>query len=148
MKSSFSGFGALAGVITVVAVVSVTTFAQSKPATSQSTPATTAGKAAPASAAQNYSKRTAWGHPDLQGLWTNTTTTPLQRPANLGSKATLTPSERAELDKQADRSRDAPPPPGNPGAYNDFWFERGRRNNQTSLIVDPADGRLPAKTPE
>jgi len=148
MKSSFVRFSALAGVMSVLAIVSVTTVAQSKPAASQSTPATNAARAVPASAVQNYSKRTPWGHPDLQGLWTNTTTTPLQRPANFGSKATLTQSERAELDRQADRYRDAPPPPGNPGAYNDFWFERGRHNDQTSLVVDPANGRLPAKTLE
>ena len=85
---------------------------------------------------QTSPKRTPWGHADLQGLWTNTTTTPLERPAALGDKATQTVAERAELDRRAARNADAPPPPGNPGAYNTFWFERGRQSNQTSLIVD------------
>ena len=43
-------------------------------------------------------------------------------------------------------ARDRPPPPGSTGAYNDFWLDRGVRTNQTSLIVDPPDGRYPART--
>jgi hypothetical protein len=94
--------------------------------------------------------RTPWGHPDLQGYWTNTTTTPLQRPADLKDKAVLTEAELAERDKiVAERAnQDRPPGTGNPGTYNDFWYERGVLNQRTSLIVDPPDGRLPALTPE
>ena len=91
-------------------------------------------------------KRTAWGHPDLQGFWTNTTTTPLERPVELASKAILTDAERAEIDAEAARTADRPPRPGDTGAYNTFWFERGTRSPQTSLIVDPPNGRLPQLT--
>jgi hypothetical protein len=94
--------------------------------------------------------RTPWGHPDLQGYWTNTTTTPLQRPAELKDKATLTGADLAERDKLvAERAnQDAKPRPGNPGTYNDFWYERGALNPRTSLVIDPPDGRVPtSKTP-
>lgn len=91
--------------------------------------------------------KTPWGHPDLQGFWTNTTTTPLERPTDLKDKATLTAAERAAADAQARQNADRPPPPGNTGAYNDVWFERGRRSEQTSLIIDPPSGRLPPLTP-
>ena len=90
--------------------------------------------------------RTPWGDPDLQGIWTNRTTTPLERPIELGERTVLSDEERAALDAEADARRDAPPPPGRTGGYNDFWLDRGVRTSQTSLIVDPPDGRYPAKT--
>ncbi len=92
--------------------------------------------------------RTPWGAPDLQGLWTNSTTTPLERPERYGGRTRLTAEEVAELDANAVGRNDRPPPPGDPGTYNDFWWERGRSLDQTSLIVDPPDGRLPGRTPE
>lgn len=91
--------------------------------------------------------RTPWGDPDLQGVWTNSTTTPFERPAALAGKASLTEAERAELDAQAARSADGRPRAGDPGTYNDFWFDRGKRTTQTSLITNPADGKLPPLTP-
>ena len=99
---------------------------------------------APAAAQDAF--RTPWGDPDLQGSWTNTTTTPLERPDELAGRARLTAEERAELDAEAIRNADRPPPPGSTGAYNNFWFERGVRTEQTSWIVDPPDGRLPPIT--
>jgi len=52
--------------------------------------------------AQTYkTPRTPWGHPDLQGYWTNTTTTPLQRPPELKDKAQLSGAELAERDRVA-----------------------------------------------
>lgn len=94
--------------------------------------------------------KTAWGDPDLQGFWTNTTTTPLQRPAELKDKEFLTDAELAERDRlvQARANQDAAPSAGNPGTYNEFWYERGRLNRRTSLITDTPDGRLPELTPE
>ena len=91
--------------------------------------------------------RTPWGVPDLQGVWTNTTTTPLERPDELADREVLTDEERAELDELAVRNADQPPRERDTGAYNSFWLEKGLRTEQTSLIVAPPDGKLPAFTP-
>ena len=90
--------------------------------------------------------RTADGQPDLQGLWTNSTTTPLERPEAMADQAVLTDEEVAALDAQAVGRNDRLPRPGDPGTYNEFWWERGTRLRQTSLVVDPANGRIPAMT--
>ena len=90
--------------------------------------------------------RTSWGDPDLRGRWTNTTTTPMQRPDEYEGRAELTNEERAELDARANSRGDRTPPPGSTGAYNSFWVDRGTRTTQTSLVVDPPDGRWPALT--
>ena len=90
--------------------------------------------------------RTLDGQPDLQGLWTNSTTTPLERPAAMADQAVLTDEEVAALDAQAVGRNDRPPRAGDPGTYNEFWWERGTRLKQTSLVVDPADGRIPEMT--
>lgn len=92
--------------------------------------------------------RTAWGDPDLQGLWTNTTTTPMQRPDELAGKAVLSQEERdaRERENREKRFVDQKPQKGQVGNYNQFWFERGALTNQTSLIVDPSDGKFPAMT--
>lgn len=103
--------------------------------------------------AQDQIKRTPWGAPDIEGTWTNATLTPLQRPPELGSKEFFT----AEEARQFQRSRieqtnaDRPLLPGQVGAYNDAFFERGTsivRSRRTSLVIDPPDGRIPALTPE
>ncbi len=94
---------------------------------------------------QKAALRTAWGDPDLGGIWTNSTTTPLERPAALAGRQTLNEREAAELPQP---TADAPPPAGDPGTYNEFWWERGRRSTRTSLVVDPSDGRIPPLTPE
>lgn len=97
--------------------------------------------------------RTPDGDPDLQGLWTNITITPLQRPANLATKAFFTESEAQAYEKQtvaannADVRRPADQDVGQ--AYNDFWYNRGDQvvpTLRTSLIIDPEDGRVPALT--
>ena len=90
--------------------------------------------------------RTPWGDPDLQGTWTNATATPLHRPTELAGQSVLTDEERADLDARREQNRDRPPPPGSPGAYNSVWTDQGTWSAQTSLIVDPPDGRLPALT--
>src|SRR5436190_3487465 len=64
--------------------------------------------------------RTPDGKPDLQGIWSNATQTPLQRPIALGTKAVYTDEEFAKL---ALRDHDGPPPTGDPGTYNQFWWE-------------------------
>ena len=90
--------------------------------------------------------RTPWGDPDLQGIWNNSTTTPLERPVSLKGKEFLTASEAAARDERAERTADDAPGAGDPGTYNGFWFDRGKSLTRTSLIVDPPDGRLPPYT--
>ena len=91
--------------------------------------------------------RTPDGQPDLQGTWTNASITPFERPDELANKATLTPQEAAELEKRAAANRvDRPPKPGDVGNYNQVWFDSGTKvlaTRQTSLVVDPPDGRVP-----
>lgn len=89
--------------------------------------------------------RTPDGHPDFQGVWNNSTQTPLQRPVALGTKQFYTSEELARL---ALRDHDTAPPDGDPGTYNQFWWEEGSLLKQTSLIIDPPNGRIPALTPE
>jgi hypothetical protein len=100
--------------------------------------------------------RTADGKPDLQGVWTNVTITPLERPRELGDKAFFTEQEASQYEKQvreqtnADR-RDGGAQADVNRAYNDFWYDRGTKvvaSRRTSLIVDPPDGRIPPLTPE
>jgi hypothetical protein len=87
------------------------------------------------------------GQPDIQGTWTNATITPFERPAELANKPVLTPQEAAELEKHAAENRvDRPPKPGDVGNYNQVWFDSGTKvvsTRQTSLVVDPPDGRVP-----
>jgi hypothetical protein len=90
--------------------------------------------------------RTPEGRPDLQGIWNNATQTPLQRPAALGAKQFYTDEELAAL-RLRDHDTDALPN-GDPGTYNQFWWEEGGFLRQTSLIVDPPNGRIPPLTPE
>ena len=93
---------------------------------------------------------TGWGDPNLQGRWTNTTTTPLERPDDLAGQELLTDEERAARDEAGDRAREQrgdTPGTGRTGSYNNFWVERGTRLARTSLIIDPANGKLPPLTP-
>ena len=110
---------------------------------------------AAASAAGQSAPRTPWGDPDLQGIWSSSGATPMERPDEYQGRATLTDEEvaaiRSETDARdqrllaadAQRTRAG----GNVGAYNNFWMERGARTNRTSMIVDPPSGRFPPLTP-
>jgi hypothetical protein len=95
-------------------------------------------------------RRTPWGDPDLQGTWTNATATPLERPKELEGKLVLAEEELAGRERKvvSENSTDNAPPAGNPGSHNEFWRERGRLGKRTSLVIDPADGKLPPLTPE
>lgn len=117
--------------------------------------------------------RSADGHPDLQGFWANNNATPLERPKELAGREFLTDQEVSALEKKAGelfsgqgdaafgdtlfetvlanvkgtksgfKSTD-----GETGDYSSVWNDKRDWNNRTSLITDPADGRLPAITPE
>jgi len=114
-----------------------------------------AAKPAPATTNAAPSLRTPDGTPDLQGYWTNTTVTPLERPKDLADKAFFTPEEAAEYAKR----QLAVPEATGPGTYADvhynmaqFGLEKTQNtvaaNIRTSLITDPPDGRIPPTTPE
>jgi hypothetical protein len=90
--------------------------------------------------------RTPDGQPDLQGVWTNATLTPFERPTELAGKATITEEEAAGIEKRASENRvDRPPRPGDPGNYNQVFFDGGTTwlsTRQSSLVVDPPNGRV------
>ena len=94
--------------------------------------------------------RTAWGDPDLQGVWNNSTITELERPPALSAKQVLSDGEAAAVEQRTAQNRvDRPPVAGDPGTYNQFWFDRGTKvvsTKRTSLILDPPDGKLPPLT--
>jgi hypothetical protein len=103
--------------------------------------------------------RTADGHPDLQGFWTNSTLTPLERPRELAGKTTFTAEEakvweNRDLQQGSRDRRDGSADDDVSRAYNELFFERGSRlaryggTIRTSMITDPPDGRIPSLTPE
>jgi len=114
--------------------------------------------------------RTADGHPDLQGVWANNNATPLERPEILGDREHLTAEELTSLQSRAGElfaqdsgdaafgdsvfaaalaeaekftSRDS-----GTGNYNHFWLVERDWDTRTSLIIDPPNGRIPARTTE
>jgi hypothetical protein len=147
MREKFSGsmikvaIAVAAGSAVVVSMPMAQASAQAS-AASGTTPATSPSLKAP------------WGEPDLQGIWTDETTTPLQRPARYANQEVFTEVERAELDRvraevlgrerRAERGteRDVS------GSYNNVFVSFKRTGARTSLIVDPPNGRIPPLTPE
>ncbi len=116
--------------------------------------AVAAGLFLPAGAAaqsESYTApRTAWGAPDLQGVWDFRSLTPMERPTDLAETETFTEEAAAEFSEATirRRSRDNDTS-GRVVPYNDFWFDEGISvtTARTSLVVDPPDGRIPALTP-
>jgi hypothetical protein len=98
--------------------------------------------------------KTPWGDPDLQGMWPGNMGVPLQRPESLGTRTTLTDAEfaqkeaqarkQAEADSESTAASDSKTTIGPPS----YWVERGTPTRQTSLIIDPPNGRLPPLTAE
>jgi hypothetical protein len=134
-----------------------------------SLPAQTSSAAAKPSSASKAKTggipRTPDGHPDLQGVWTNATITPLQRPAKLAAKPTLTDAEATEYEKheedelnkqdgQSDGPLIAAAGSSGTGGYNVLFVDRGTELarvdgvKRTSLVIDPPDGRVPPLTDE
>ncbi len=93
---------------------------------------------------------TPWGEPDLQGTWTNETITPFERPRDMADKPFLTEEEALAIERRtaANRASADGRPAGGVGNYNQFWLDSGTRvvsTRQTSLVVDPPDGRVPLR---
>ena len=95
------------------------------------------------------------GQPDLQGVWSNSTLTPLERPSQFKGKEFLTEDEAAQYEKQllkeSNRDRRDGGADADLGrAYNDAWYDSGTvvKKRRTSLVIDPPDGRIPPFTPE
>jgi len=100
--------------------------------------------------------RTVDGQPDLRGVWTNATVTPLERPAEFAGKEFFIPAEAAAWAKRV-TDRNNVDKRGNDveadvaAAYNEAWWDRGTQVTgtlRTSLISDPNDGKLPPMTAE
>jgi hypothetical protein len=125
----------------------------------------------PAPATKWRAPRTADGHPDLQGNWTNATITPFERPEKYGERLELSSEEADELEQaeaKFNATADAPTDPntkvqdlptscgrGFSGAncgYNNFWVDPGTKlinvngKRRSSMLVDPANGRMPPLT--
>src|SRR5229473_3135943 len=108
----------------------------------------------PTASAKAPALKTPWGEPDLQGIWTDETDTPLQRSAKYANQEFFTPAQRAELDKERSAllGRDKRVERGTEldvaGAYSSVFMSMKRTGTRTSMIVDPANGRIPPLTPE
>lgn len=126
-----------------------------------------AGQAPPAAGQSTYTPpRTPWGDPDLQGIWpgTHMVGVPFERPVEFGTRLWLTEDELQERQRQAERQQaldllgfDIENPAqeilamgdvGGPVSPPPHWLERGEPSRQSSLVVDPPNGRLPPMTPE
>ena len=97
--------------------------------------------------------RTPWGDPDIQGIWTNTSSTPFERPEEFGDRAFLTDEEFAEAQADAVQAAQEVESPSfdNTGstAGPDHWYEHhGKTSNRTSFVITPSNGRVPPLTDE
>jgi hypothetical protein len=106
------------------------------------------------------------GTPDLQGVWTNATATPVERAPELGDRRAYTTEEAEAISRKAIAAVEADNAPSDPGKkieavaelppvgnYNLFWTDRGMHvafidgEHRTSMIIDPPNGRIPALQP-
>lgn len=96
--------------------------------------------------------RTPWGDPDIAGIWPSIdmVRVPIERPKQYGTRVFMTEEEHRVVEQQENArieamARDgAGGPTGAPG----HWVEWGKTQRQTSLLVDPPDGRMPPLTPD
>ncbi len=114
-----------------------------------------------AMSAEYRAPRLADGTPDMQGVWTNSTATPLERSTALGDRRSYTKEEVAKIEGTARARVDNDSKPSDPNAkiaagalpsvgnYNQFWTDRGMEvavingERRTSMIIDPPNGRIP-----
>jgi hypothetical protein len=88
----------------------------------------------------------AWGHPDLEGIWTSDDMrgVPMSRPPQFGNRRYLTDEEFEQRNQERSKARDF-----NDARTGTFRNEEGSRDfGYTSLVIDPPDGRVPALTAE
>ena len=137
MRKPFSGWMPILALAATAAGAVLST--PVSPATAQ-TPAN-----APAAAA---APKTPWGEPDLQGIWTDESDTPLQRPAKYANQEFFTEAQRAEIDRERaallvrDRRAERGTETDVAGAYNSVFISLKHTGARTSLIVDPPNGRF------
>src|SRR5215469_16266023 len=141
MREKFSG-----SMLAVIATSGVVISGSIDPTAAQA-PAPPATSSAPA-------MTTPWGEPDLQGIWTDETDTPLQRSPKYADQEVFTEAQREELNKERSALllRDKRVERGTEldvaGAYNAVFMSIKRTGARTSMIVDPPNGRTPPLTPE
>ena len=109
----------------------------------------------PPASAEGAEFRLADGTPDIQGIWTNVTITPLERPADLADQPFFESLEEARayaesvVERRNPDRRDGPAAADVSRAYNAFWWDFGNdvvETLRTSIVVDPPDGRIPNQT--
>ena len=111
------------------------------------------GPAGRAPAVAGPAPKTAWGSPDLQGIWLDEFETPFERPAKYADRELFTEAERAAQNEErsGDVGRDLRADVGSrqdvAGAYNAVFTSAKPTGRRTSLVVEPANGRIPALTP-
>ncbi len=138
MRPNSRSLARVAAALPLVALLSIPLFGQAP--TGQAKPWT--------------SPRMADGQPDLQGVWSFATVTPLERPRDLADKAVLTQEEAEAYAKRQVALQNKDNRVGLrgldvEGAYNDFWWDSGTKvvgTRRTSLVIDPPDGRIPPLT--
>ena len=105
--------------------------------------------------ASGSAPRAGWGTPDLSGVWNYNSLTPLERPSEYEGREFLTEEEAAGIIQEAVENegqdyRAADPKVDIESAYNTFWLDQPTTlspDRRTSVIIDPANGRLPPLTP-
>src|SRR5882762_2394727 len=144
MRDRFSGL-----MLTVAIAAAAVSAGISVSITRTSAQAPAASVTAPAPAL-----KTPWSEPDLQGIWTDETDTPLQRSPKYATQEFFTDAQRVELDKERsallrrDRRVERGTELDVAGAYNALFMSQKRTGARTSRIVDPPNGRIPQLMPE
>jgi hypothetical protein len=117
-------------------------------------PMIAAAVAFPLAGAWAQTLKTPWGEPDLQGIWTDESDTPLQRSPKFAKQEFFTDAQRADLDNERsallrrDRRVERGTELDVAGAYNALFMTQKRTGTRTSMITDPPNGRIPAMTPD